>query len=99
VQLATRDLPGIVESLRSDNGPPLYYFLLSGWVRAFGTGEAAARSLSGLFYALSVLGVYALGRCFHGRRTAFLCALLYMTCSARSRCARLRSPGPMSYWD
>lgn len=41
--------PGeIVEALRHDGHPPLYYLLLGGWIRLFGTSEVAVRSLSGI---------------------------------------------------
>jgi len=45
----------------------------------FGTGERSVRSLSGLFYILSVFAVYGLGRELYGGKTALLCAAIYLT--------------------
>ncbi len=37
------DLGTLIESLRLDSNPPLYYILMYGWTTLFGTGEAALR--------------------------------------------------------
>ncbi|MEV4754881.1 glycosyltransferase family 39 protein [Micromonospora sp. NPDC049559] len=39
----------LVDALRADAAPPLYYLLLHGWMRLFGDGDLAVRGLSGLF--------------------------------------------------
>jgi mannosyltransferase len=55
--------PGdIVPALRQDGHPPLYYWLLHGWMRVFGTGDAAVRSLSAVLGAASVVPLAALAR-------------------------------------
>jgi len=68
-----------METLKADVHPPLYYQFLYVWVRLFGAGERAVRSLSGLFYVLSVFAVYGLGRALYGSKTAFLCAAIYLS--------------------
>lgn len=45
------DIPG---ALRHDGHPPLYYWLLHGWMQLFGDGDLAVRSLSGVFSVLSL---------------------------------------------
>jgi mannosyltransferase len=62
VAVAQRDLVTIARDAAHDIHPPLYYWLLSGWVRLFGTGEAAVRSLSALLGVAVVAQTYALGR-------------------------------------
>jgi len=45
-RLPLRRIPG---ALRHDGAPPLYYLILHGWMRLFGTSRVAVRVLSGLF--------------------------------------------------
>lgn len=65
--------------LKADVHPPLYFQILYVWTRLFGTGERAVRSLSGLFYLLSVFALYGLGRELYGTKTALLSAAIYLT--------------------
>jgi mannosyltransferase len=69
-----RDLP---EALRHDGSPPLYYALLHVWIRAFGDGDVAVRSLSGVF-SLATLPVawFAGLRVGRDRRTAWYAVAL-----------------------
>ncbi|MGC9334013.1 MAG: glycosyltransferase family 39 protein, partial [Anaerolineae bacterium] len=67
VALAQRDAAAIARDAAQDIHPPLYYWLLAGWVRAFGTSEAAVRSLSAGFGVLLVVLIYALGHLLAGR--------------------------------
>ena len=62
VALAQRSLSTIAEQAAQDIHPPLYYFLLHGWIKLAGTSEAAVRSLSALLGVLVVLGTWALAR-------------------------------------
>ena len=78
VRAASLDYGSEMEVLKADVHPPLYYQILYLWIRLFGTGERAVRSLSGLFYVLSVFAVYGIGRTLYGNRTALLCATIYM---------------------
>ena len=71
-------IPLIASSLVPDQSL-LYYFLLHGWIKFFGAGEAAVRSLSVLFGLGSLFFCYRLARTFLGNRgvalvAAFFCA-------------------------
>lgn len=57
--------------------PPTYYTLLVGWMRLFGTSEAAMRSLSLVASVGTVPLVYLLAREFAGVAVALLAALLF----------------------
>ena len=50
-----RSAGGIVDGLRADGAPPLYYALLHVWMRVVGDGDAAVRSLSAVAAAGAVL--------------------------------------------
>jgi 4-amino-4-deoxy-L-arabinose transferase-like glycosyltransferase len=76
VVLAQRDLVSITRDAARDIHPPLYYWLLGGWVRLAGTGEAAVRSLSALLGVALVALTYALGRLLAGRWAGLAAALL-----------------------
>lgn len=78
VKAASLNYSAEMEVLKADVHPPLYYQILYLWIRLFGTGERAVRSLSGLFYVLSVFAVFGTGRTLYGNRTALLCAAIYL---------------------
>lgn len=61
---------------QNDNHPPLYYLLLSFWIRLAGESEFAIRSLSAVFGILAVAVTYALGRLLFDRKVALGAALL-----------------------
>jgi mannosyltransferase len=48
----------MIERVAHDNSPPLYYLFLKTWVSVFGTSPAALRSLSVLFGAVTIVGMY-----------------------------------------
>jgi mannosyltransferase len=63
VNIAKAPLGDIPDLLKRDGHPPLYYWLLHGWIDVFGDGPVAVRALSG------VLGLLAIGLAFLvGRR-------------------------------
>lgn len=70
----------MIDTLRQDIHPPLYYHLLAGWVRWLGDSERASRALSGVLYVVTVLLVYRLGRERHGHGA--LTAVVYATSPA-----------------
>jgi mannosyltransferase len=76
VAVAGRDLGTIAQDAANDIHPPLYYWLLSGWLRTFGSSEAAVRSLSALLGVALVALIYAVGRWTAGRWAGALAALL-----------------------
>ncbi|MBX6391092.1 MAG: glycosyltransferase family 39 protein, partial [Frankia sp.] len=48
VEIARRPVGGLLDALRHDGSPPLYYLLLHGWIALFGDGDVAVRALSGI---------------------------------------------------
>jgi hypothetical protein len=60
--------------VHSENTPPLWYVLVWGVSRAFGTGEVALRSLSALAGILTVPVAWAIGQELAGRRAALATA-------------------------
>jgi 4-amino-4-deoxy-L-arabinose transferase-like glycosyltransferase len=60
----------------TENTPPLWYVLIWGWSRVWGTGEVALRSLSALAGVLSVPVAWGIGQELAGRRAAFATAAL-----------------------
>ena len=78
VNVAGQNAAAIVRDAASDIHPPLYYLVLAMWIRLFGTGELAVRSLSGLIYLACVGSIYGLARSFWDGRTSLACALAFM---------------------
>jgi mannosyltransferase len=60
---------------RTENTPPLWYLLIWGWSRVFGTGAVALRSLSAFAGVLTVPVAWAIGRELVGQRVALATAL------------------------
>lgn len=56
----------MLEALRSDGHPPLYYLLLHLWGGVFGTSDAALRALSGVLSVLTLPLIWVAGRRFGG---------------------------------
>jgi mannosyltransferase len=56
--IAGHGLGDLVSLLEHDGAPPLFYVLLHGWTKVFGTSDLAIRSLSG------VLGLVAVALCW-----------------------------------
>jgi uncharacterized membrane protein len=79
IKAASLNFSSEVAALKADVHPPLYFQILHWWIHLFGTGERAVRSLSGLFYILSVFAVYGIGRELYGTKTALLCAAVYLS--------------------
>jgi mannosyltransferase len=47
--IASLPVGDLLDALRHDGHPPLYYLLLHGWMQVFGEGDVAVRALSGVF--------------------------------------------------
>ncbi len=78
VNIAALDFDQMVDALRHDGHPALYYLLLGWWIDAFGDSDLAVRSLSGLFSVLSVWVLYRIaGR--YGAATAQVTLLVAAT--------------------
>jgi Dolichyl-phosphate-mannose-protein mannosyltransferase len=63
--------------LLSDTSPPLYYLLLNGWTRLFGTGDAALRLFSVSCGVLTLPLLWVLGREVGQARLAWAACLLF----------------------
>jgi 4-amino-4-deoxy-L-arabinose transferase-like glycosyltransferase len=63
--------------LEIETTPALYYTLLKPWLAVFGSGDVAARSLSAVLSAATILLVFVLARHFGGRAAGLLAAGLF----------------------
>jgi len=75
IALARAGLAEIAARTALDIHPPLYYWLLHGWMQLAGDGEVAVRSLSVFAGVLLVAVTYQLGRSLFGRRVGLLAAV------------------------
>lgn len=66
----------IADWLRHDGAPPLYYYLLHGWMQIFGTSDLAARSLAGVFGVASLPLAWWCGKRTGGPTTAWIAVLV-----------------------
>ena len=77
VYLARMSVAEITARTAADIQPPLYYYLLHGWIQVFGDAAGTLRAFSLLFGVLSVPLVYAVAwRLFRSRLAGLLAALL-----------------------
>lgn len=79
VNIAKLPLGRIPAALKQDGSPPLYYVLLHFWMKAFGTGDLAVRSLSGTLGVLSLPLTWMVGRRLGGTVVAWTATLLVAT--------------------
>ena len=79
VAISALPLGDIAEGLRHDGAPPLFYVLLHGWMRIFGDGDLAVRSLPGLFGVAALPLAWLAGRRLGGRTVAWAAVLLLAT--------------------
>ncbi len=75
-RLAVGQIP---HALRQDGAPPLFYVLLHYWMAAFGTGDLAVRSLSGLFGVATLPLVWLGGRRLGGARVGWAALMIVAT--------------------
>lgn len=76
VNIARLPLGDIEAALRHDGHPPLYYWLLHGWLDLVGDGDVAARSLSGLLGVAALPLAWFAGRLGGGTRAAWATVLV-----------------------
>ncbi len=76
VNVARLPFGQIAPWLKHDGAPPLYYWLLHGWMSVFGTGDAAVRSMSGVFGVAALPLAWWCGRRVGDARTAWLALLV-----------------------
>lgn len=79
VHIARLPVGDLLEQLRRDGHPPLYYFLLHGWIELFGEGNTAVRSLSALFGIATLPLAWLAGRRYGGRGVAVAAVVLLAT--------------------
>ncbi len=76
VNIASVPLGDLVDTLRRDGSPPLFYVLLHFWIDIFGDGNAAVRSLSGVFGLAALPAMWFTARRLGGRALAWIALLL-----------------------
>lgn len=76
VNIARLPLDQIPDALRQDGHPPLYYFLLHGWIEVFGIGDVAVRALSGVLALATLPLVWFAGRRLGGAAVAWTAVLV-----------------------
>lgn len=79
VNIARLRLTQIPDALRHDNSAPLHYLLLHFWMAAFGTGNLAARSLSGVAALAALPAIWVAARRIGGTWAAWTAAALFAT--------------------
>lgn len=79
VNIARLPLGKIAGALRHDGHPPLYYYLLHGWIELFGIGDVAVRALSGVFSVATLPLAWLAGRRIGGKRVAWLAVIVIAT--------------------
>ncbi|MBU0597519.1 glycosyltransferase family 39 protein [Patescibacteria group bacterium] len=73
---AQHSVSEITRIIQNENYPPLYQYLLHGWLGVFGVSELAARSLSLILGLLSIIVIYLLGKALFSRSVGVWAALL-----------------------
>jgi mannosyltransferase len=76
LHLATSALDEIVADRAANIHPPLYFFLLKGWLALTGVNTWTARSLSAMASLLQVVTIYAVTHRWLGSSTARIAALI-----------------------
>ena len=79
VGISSHPVASLPRILRRDGSPPLYYLILHGWIRLFGTSEVALHALS-LVFAIAVIPVsFWLARRLFGLAAGWITAVLAAT--------------------
>jgi uncharacterized membrane protein len=76
VRYSQGSLQTLFNFLSEDVHLPLYFLILWGWIKMFGTSELAVRSLSAVFGLLAVFAIYLVGRKLFNERTGLFAAAL-----------------------
>ncbi|MBW3556431.1 MAG: glycosyltransferase family 39 protein [Actinobacteria bacterium] len=79
VAIARLPLGELFAALRQDGAPPLYYLLLHGWIRLFGTGTVAVRMLSSCLSLAALPLAWRAGVLVGGRRGGAAALVLLAT--------------------
>lgn len=76
VSIAKQPLGHIGGALRHDGHPPLYYYLLHGWMSVFGQSNTAIRALAGVFGVILIPLVWVATRRAAGRSAAWIAVVV-----------------------
>ena len=79
VNIARLPLADIVDALRRDGAPPLYYFLLHAWMAVFGENDWAVRALSAVIGVAALPAAFQVGRRMGGRWLGWASVVLLAT--------------------
>lgn len=77
--VATSSPAQIIDVLKRDSGPPLYYFLLHYWITLFGESELVTRLLSTLIGTGLVGAIFWAGQGLYSTQVGLLAALIAAT--------------------
>jgi uncharacterized membrane protein len=80
VNISKLPVGDLLRQLRHDGHPPLYYLLLHGWMKAFGSGDAAVRSLSGII-GVATIPLFWIGARRYGSRDTAIAGLVLVSTS------------------
>ena len=73
-----QDLDEMLTMFRNENNPPLHFFLLHFWIKIFGIGPVAVRSLSLIFSVLTIPVLFKLGKKVKHQNLGFLVCLFFI---------------------
>ena len=79
VGIASHPLRQLPSLLHKDGSPPLFYAILHGWIRLFGTSPLATHALPLLISLAAVPLAYWAGRTFYDRGAGLVAAALFAT--------------------
>ncbi len=77
VNISKLPLGEVAEALKHDGHPPLYYYLLHGWMSVFGEGDRAVRALSGCITIGTLPLAFLTGRRIGGTRLGLGVTLVF----------------------
>lgn len=77
--IASLPVGELLDALRRDGHPPLYYLLLHGWASVFGDGDHAVRALSAVIGLVTLPLLWVAARKAGGRSCAIATTVLYAT--------------------
>ncbi len=69
----------LIQGLKQDGSPPLYYLMLHWWIEVFGNGDRTVRALSFVLNMLCIPPLYWLGKRVIGKRAAWVAVLAFIT--------------------
>ena len=77
--LAVKPIFQIIKIVAHDTSPPLYYLLDHLWMKIFGTGEVSIRTLTFIFFLLTIFFTYLIGKHLWDEKTGLFAAALTFT--------------------